>query len=149
MAGQEGFSHWLGPILISVKSESDMRMISFTLRNIDLGQIDTGLLRMPEHWEKVKGWRFWGCGLILRSQVNRQLNGQHVIIREWEITMSRGRSRLAAFLWIDSDLESCEVFLTGSGWLEEQFPRMFIMSLLNIDDPSQVDVSSFLAQNQT
>jgi hypothetical protein len=124
-------------------------MISFTLRNIDLDQIDTGLLKMPEHWEKVKGWRFLGCGLILKSQVNRQLQGQHLIVREWEITMTRGRLRLTAFLWIDSNLENCEVFLTGSGWLEEKFPRMFIMSLLNIDDPAQVVVSSYLAQHQT
>ena len=144
-----GCSYWLGSILISVQSESDMRMISFTLRNIDLGQIDQKLARMPEHWDKVKGWQFWGCGLILKSQVNRQRQGQRVIIREWEITNSRGRFRLPAFLWIDPNLESCEVFLTGSGWLEKKFLRMFIMSLLNIDDPSHVDVSSYLAQNQT
>ncbi len=124
-------------------------MISFTLRSIDLDQIDQNLSKMPELWERLKGWRFWGCGLVLRARVNRRVQDQHLVVQEWEVTTTRTRSRIAAIFWVDSDFESCEVFLTYPGWLEEKIPRIFIMSLLNIDDPSQVDVSSYMIQNQT
>jgi hypothetical protein len=124
-------------------------MISFTLTDIKLGQIDQSLTKMPEYWEKVKGWSFLGCGLELTSQVNRRLQGQNLLVREWTITRTRERMKLAAFFLTNSNLESCHVILTCPGGLDEDFVRMLMMSLLSTDDPSQVDVSSYMAQSQT
>jgi hypothetical protein len=124
-------------------------MISFTLTNIELDQIDQKLARMPEHWDKVKGWRLWGGSLHLESGVNRRSNGQHLMIREWNMTMVEGNPIMSAIFWIDSNNEACEIFLTCAKSENEIFTRSIIMCLMNIDDPSQVNVSSFLAQNQT
>ena len=124
-------------------------MISFPLTDIELDKIDQSLAKMPVYWEKVKGWNSLGCGLELTAQVNRHLHNQNLLVREWTITRSRERMKLAAFFLIDSNLERCEVILTCPGWLDEDFVRMLMMSLLRTDDPSQVDVSSYLAQSQT
>ena len=124
-------------------------MISFTLKNISLVQIEQSLSKMHEHWRKVRGWGWWGSRLKLVSQVNRRVQNQHLILREWEITLVKAFPTIAAVIWIDSDLEGCEVFLTCPRWMDEKFVRIFIMALLKIDDPSQVDVSSYLTQNQT
>ncbi|MFW9845466.1 MAG: hypothetical protein ACFFD6_01860 [Candidatus Thorarchaeota archaeon] len=124
-------------------------MISFTLRNIDLDQISTHLLKLPDHWERVKDWRYWGHGLELNFQVTHHLENLHLIIREWAIEMRQENLRMTAFFLVDHNLGTCEVFLICAQYLYEVFLRLILMSLLNRDDYASVDISSFLAQNKT
>lgn len=119
-------------------------MISFSIADIDLEQIDLNLASVPSHWKKVRG-RSWGSNLKLKSKVNRRMNGQHLIIWEWEL-LFMPMMRIAALFRIDPNLEGSEVFVICPAFeLDEDLVRVLLMALLKIDDPSKVDVSSFLA----
>ncbi|MHA2064629.1 MAG: hypothetical protein ACXABY_09675 [Candidatus Thorarchaeota archaeon] len=125
-----------------------MKMISFTLTNIDLDQIDLSLASVPSLWKKVRRRWSWGSTIKLKSKINRRVDGQHLIIWEWEMRF-KPMMRIAALFLIDANLESSEVFVICPAFeMDEEFVHVLLMALLKIDDPSHVDVSSYLAQGQ-
>ncbi|MFW9802844.1 MAG: hypothetical protein ACFFFC_09345 [Candidatus Thorarchaeota archaeon] len=114
-----------------------------------MDQIDRNLVSVPIHWNKVRG-RSWNSRLTMKSKVNRRIDGRHLIIWEWELLFKPEPLLLTAMFWIDSNLEGSEVFVICPTFgMSEIFVHSLLMALLKIEDPSQVDVSSFLAQNQT
>ncbi|MHA2143115.1 MAG: hypothetical protein ACXADD_16660 [Candidatus Thorarchaeota archaeon] len=122
-------------------------MISFTITEIDMEKIDNYLSNVPNLLKKVK-FR-WGSRLTLKSKISRRVDGQHLMIWEWEL-LFKPMMRFAALFRIDPNLVSSEVFVFCPAFeMDEKLVLVLLMALQKIDDPSQVDVSSFLAQNQT
>jgi hypothetical protein len=110
-----------------------MRMISFTIADIDLDKIDHYLSEVPNCWKKTRGKRYWSSSLVLVANEQRQIENNHLMVVEWMMTGAINYSIQISIL-IDSILKTCEIFIPGF-WYPQKKLAEAIRMVFKKDEP--------------
>ncbi|MFW9848610.1 MAG: hypothetical protein ACFFF4_05685 [Candidatus Thorarchaeota archaeon] len=102
-----------------------MTMISFSLPISDLDELLEFISKIPEFWNKAKGFRFWGVSLKETQKVIRETYTPKSIIIEWVLNWWEGAPSVTAMFLVD---EQTEGFLSCPKKIVDCIKKAFIVA---------------------